>query len=258
MPTGPTAANLPHATAVAQDGPDRQTDGRTLCHYIYTAAYYVNAFSALTLLVGRREGHPACKKLTGGVLAWLCVWSEVQTCVWPSWCCCHSLSLASVKSRLVLPFWYWLTRVVLEKGPLNACVCACAAYYVSSVNNSVNYEECYCLVPVQCVCCFFVDPIVADDAQKCNTEFMQQSEVCSFRCKLTAFLCLCNRWCQRHYVHVVCLSLCVYICAYVCMHALAEAFSYQLHSLSFISCVCCVTNHINYYMLLTLHYCINS
>ena len=28
------------------------------------------------LLVGRQEGHPACKKLSGGVLAWLCVWSE--------------------------------------------------------------------------------------------------------------------------------------------------------------------------------------
>jgi len=33
--------------------------------------------SALTLLVGRQEGHPACKKLSGGVLAWLSVWSEV-------------------------------------------------------------------------------------------------------------------------------------------------------------------------------------
>jgi len=41
------------------------------------------AFSALTLLVGRQEGHPACKKLSGGVLAWLSVWSEVQTCIWP-------------------------------------------------------------------------------------------------------------------------------------------------------------------------------
>jgi len=29
------------------------------------------AFSALTLLVGRQEGHPACKKLSGEVLAWL-------------------------------------------------------------------------------------------------------------------------------------------------------------------------------------------
>jgi len=29
------------------------------------------AFSALTLLVGWQEGHPACKKLSGGVLVWL-------------------------------------------------------------------------------------------------------------------------------------------------------------------------------------------
>jgi len=36
------------------------------------------AFSALTLLVGQQEGHPACKKLSGEVLAWLSVWSEVQ------------------------------------------------------------------------------------------------------------------------------------------------------------------------------------
>ena len=39
------------------------------------------AFSALTLLVGRQEGYPACKKLSGGVLAWLSVWSKVQTCI---------------------------------------------------------------------------------------------------------------------------------------------------------------------------------
>ena len=40
------------------------------------------AFSALTLLLGWQEGHPACKKLSGGVLAWLSV-REVQTCIWP-------------------------------------------------------------------------------------------------------------------------------------------------------------------------------
>ena len=81
-------------------------------------------YSALTLLVGRREGHPACKKTEwwgAGLLAWLSVWSEVQTCIWPSWCHCRSLSLASVKSRLVLPFWYRFTQVVLDKG--NGCVC---------------------------------------------------------------------------------------------------------------------------------------
>ena len=68
-------------------------------HYIL----YVS-FSTCTLLVGRQEGHPACKKLSGGVLAWLSVWSKVQTCTWPSWSHCHSLSLASVKSRLVFTF----------------------------------------------------------------------------------------------------------------------------------------------------------
>jgi len=43
------------------------------------------AFSALTLLVGRQEEHPACKKLTDKVLAWSSVWSEVQMiCTWSS------------------------------------------------------------------------------------------------------------------------------------------------------------------------------
>ena len=58
------------------------------------------------------------------MLAWLSVWSEVQTYIWPSRCHCHSLSLASVKSSLALPFWYRLARVVPDKGPLNVCVCA--------------------------------------------------------------------------------------------------------------------------------------
>ena len=35
-------------------------------------------------LVGRQEGHPACKKMMGGMLAWLSVWSKVQTCIWLS------------------------------------------------------------------------------------------------------------------------------------------------------------------------------
>ena len=93
------------------------------------------AFSALTLLVGRQEGHPACKKLSGWVLAWLSVWSEMHTCIWPSWYHCHSLSLASVKSRLVFTFlvpahpgspgqravkrvcvWHWSVKEICE-GP---------------------------------------------------------------------------------------------------------------------------------------------
>ena len=90
------------------------------------------AFSALTLLVGGRKGIRPVKNWVVG--CWHGYLSgarcRVQTCICSSWCHCHSLSLASVKSRLVLPFWYQLTWVVLEKGPLNGCVCiifsACA------------------------------------------------------------------------------------------------------------------------------------
>jgi len=101
--------------------------------------FIVFAFSAFTLLVGRQEGHPACKKLSGEVLVWLSVCNEVQTCIWPSWCHCHSLSLASAKSSLVLPFWYRPTRVVLEKGPLNVCVCVCSLYS----NNTYDDDDIY-------------------------------------------------------------------------------------------------------------------
>jgi len=52
------------------------------------------------LLVEWQEVHLACKKLSGGVLAWLCVWGEAQIC---SRCHCHSLSLAPVN-----PDWFYL------------------------------------------------------------------------------------------------------------------------------------------------------
>jgi len=105
--------------------------------YIHTSSVNISAFSALTLSVGRQEGHPACKKQSGGVLAWLSVWSEVQTCIWLSWCHCHSLSLAPVKSRLVLPFWYRLSQVVLEKRPLNGCSSSSSVNIILRVGHQV-------------------------------------------------------------------------------------------------------------------------
>ena len=90
---------------------------------------FIKRICYLTLLVGQQEGHPACKKLSGGVLAWLSVWSEVQTCIM------HMaqlmplplLSLASVKSRLVYLSGIGSPGVIPEKGPLNGCayVCVC-------------------------------------------------------------------------------------------------------------------------------------
>ena len=55
---------------------------------------------------------------------------------------CHSLSLASVKSRLVLPFWYRLTWVVLEKGLLNMGVCVCVCSFSVDIFAVLMYYVC--------------------------------------------------------------------------------------------------------------------
>jgi len=73
--------------------------------------------SALTLLVGRQEWHPACKKLSGGVLACHVVRGAdlhmAQLMLLPRTVSCFS------KIQIDLPFWYQLTWVVPDKGPLN-------------------------------------------------------------------------------------------------------------------------------------------
>ena len=82
------------------------------------------AFSALTLLVGRQEGHPACKKMSGEVLAWLSVWSEVQ-------------SLASVKSRLVFTFLVPAHPGSPGKRAVKrVCVCVCVCVWQHNVDQS--------------------------------------------------------------------------------------------------------------------------
>ena len=89
------------------------------------------AFSALTLLVGRQKGHPACKKLEwwgAGVVICLERGADLhvaQLMPLPLTVSCFS------KIQIGLPFWYRLTRVVLDKGPLNGCVCVCVCYLLS-------------------------------------------------------------------------------------------------------------------------------
>jgi len=135
--------------------PQSSTDQQKISTFVITITVIIichnYAFSALMLLVGQQEGHPACKKQSGGVLVWLSVWSVVQTCTWPSRCHCHSLSLASVKSRLVLPFCYRLTWVVPEKGPLNGCVCVCITVIISNSNWLLRLTlPCALVVPAVC------------------------------------------------------------------------------------------------------------
>ena len=78
--------------------------------------------SALTLLVGRQERHPACKKLSGGLLAWLSVWSEVQTCM------AQLMPLpltVSCFSKIQIGFTFLVPAHLgcPGKGPLDGCVC---------------------------------------------------------------------------------------------------------------------------------------
>ena len=45
--------------------------------------------------------------LSGEVLAWLSVWSEMQTCIWPSWCHSHSVALTvSCSSKIQIGFTF--------------------------------------------------------------------------------------------------------------------------------------------------------
>ena len=119
-----------HSTTACCFTDDRIVGQKAISHVCPSVCCYTLAFETTNLWpsnylfpsvlwrcwLGSRKG---CKKLRGGVLAR----SEVQTWIRPGWCHCHWLSLASVKSRLVLPFWYRLTWVVPDKGLLNGCVC---------------------------------------------------------------------------------------------------------------------------------------
>jgi len=68
----------------ASSKPLMQTSITSMNGYFSHVSHF-NLCLALTLLVGRQEWHPACKKLSGGVLAWLSVRSEVQiVCIWSS------------------------------------------------------------------------------------------------------------------------------------------------------------------------------
>ena len=93
--------------ALVKGGQDRLEDPQVNLGRASPWNVILTSFSALTLLAGRQEGHPALKNagcwyvngddLTGVLL---------QLSPAPP-------SLAPVKSRMVT-FWYWLTEVVLE------------------------------------------------------------------------------------------------------------------------------------------------
>jgi len=60
-------------------------------------------------------------------------------------------SLASFKSRLVLPFWHRLPQVILEKRPLNGCIIVVYSDYIVINYGTlflINYVSFSFLLPV--------------------------------------------------------------------------------------------------------------
>jgi len=100
----------------------------------------LNAFSALVLLVGRQEGHLACKKLSGGMLAWLsemrCRLHMAQQMPLPLTISCFS------KPELVLPswfpFWYLLTWVVPDKFQENSKTIVCIICIEGKISDLID------------------------------------------------------------------------------------------------------------------------
>ena len=136
-----SAANPVHAMAAVTRWEGRK-DAQSFHRLCSTYRYYLPSVHWCCWLGSKKGIRPV--QNCDGVLAWLSLWSEVQTCIWPSLCHCHSLCLASVKSRLFLPFWYQLTRVVPDKGLLSGCVCSTYRYYAGSINAQA-YEDSVCL-----------------------------------------------------------------------------------------------------------------
>jgi len=98
-------------------------------------------------LGGRKCIRPV-KNWVDGMLKWLCVWVKVQICIWPSWCHCHSLSLAAVN-----PDWFYLPDFTFlvpahlgspGQNPTVVCVCVCSLWHYSWSVLTLNYcvENC--------------------------------------------------------------------------------------------------------------------
>jgi len=112
----------------------RIDDSRLFC-YMYSYLFFcilfriLCSFSALTLLVGRQEGHPACKYLEwcgAGMVVCLERGADLHTAqLMPlplTVSCFGKIEIGFILLLLVHPG-------SPEKGPLNVCVCVCYFIY---------------------------------------------------------------------------------------------------------------------------------
>jgi len=89
------------------------------------------AFTALTLLFGWEEGHPACKKTEWWMHGYLSgSGSRCRFAYGPADATATPSSLASVKSRMVHLSGASLPRLSWKKAVKRVCVCVCACVHV--------------------------------------------------------------------------------------------------------------------------------
>ena len=83
------------------------------------------------MLVGRQEGHPACKKIEWwGACVVICLERGAdlhiaQLIPLPLTVSCFGKIQIGFTFLVLLPFWCLLTWIVPEKRPLNVCCCCC-------------------------------------------------------------------------------------------------------------------------------------
>jgi len=100
---------------------------------------------------------------------WGVVWSAVQTCMWPSWC--------------------RLTRVVLDKGPLNSCVCACVTWVVCRGCTSSILSLLYVVQKISPVLILLVERVWKRAVQKKTKLGRMRLHIRQVVCKASCFLC---------------------------------------------------------------------
>ena len=124
----------------------------------------LETFSALMPLVGLQEGHPACKKLSGWVLAWLSVWSEVdlhmvQLIPLPLTVCCFS--------KIQIGFTFLVPAHLGSPGQRAVkcvCVCVCVCWHMKpkrcnrQIDFSLSGNENVCDMSVDWWLLFFCSP----------------------------------------------------------------------------------------------------
>ena len=120
-------------------------------HLIWQCHYMAFAFSALTLLVVRQEGHPACKKWGDGGGGHCLVRMEWRPAWW-SVCLPLLIFPCTIKSRSSL-----LAPAHPEKGPKTSVVVWC------------HYMACHSLWQFSCVACHEVWNVLAWHISHCES-----------------------------------------------------------------------------------------